>query len=773
MADHFYGVMDDAEMEVEASSIGEAVSARGENEYVEDEDLFYIPERRPSLDLGPSPMEATHWHHVVQASPPALSYCSMTSEETSDNMEGEDRCSTGVELNRADSFSSCYSFDSDDCEKRKPSGLTRDKAEEEAASELTDTPELMTDPNEIRHPSLTVAFTLKAICNTLGKLSKGDIQKFKGMLWKRYPQSFNTHPQSMDLLDLVDRLLECYSLEVSMQITKTLLQEIGFKKLVNYLQTLCIRNEVRHDLSDTLKRKYGKACEDLNTQGERRSFDDNFANLYMTTTCDNGPNIEHEVLTIEKLDSNREEGKLLSTKDILSPEKLKQTNLKSMFITGVAGSGKSTAMRRLILDWIEERSHQHVSFLFPFTFRELKQFEGCNVSLLEIIQTVYPETKKLRDEEYRSEDCKIMFVFDGLDEYNGNLDFQHTELLCDHTDSTTLNVIVVNLLRARLLYRGLFIVTSRPLVKCCIPWDAHYDEMELRGFRDPDKNEYFRKRFQDPDQAARVIAYIDSLKTLRIMCHLPLFCSLVADECQCIFTKRGTHAELPRSITHMYTKLLLTLTRQHRIFRAPDLDPERERDFLLKLGKLAFSMLERGQFKITKSDWKEVGISDEEAVTNSGLCTQYITQPFVLLSEKVLSFIHPTMQEYLAALYVFLSFRNQGKNIFEQPLKHRVRGLLKGHKMMELYKSALDRSLQCKDGKLDIFMRFLFGMATKTNMELLQTFCTSPVKWPTVIEDVAALITKKIRENHHPGRTSNLQCCLEELGMSATEAASS
>ncbi|KAM6983944.1 nucleotide-binding oligomerization domain-containing protein 2 [Tautogolabrus adspersus] len=593
------------------------------------------------------------------------------------------------------------------------------------------------------------------------------------MLWKRYPQSFNIPPQGLDMLDLVDRLLECYSLEVSLQITKALLEEIGLKKAVDYLQTLRIRNEVRHDLSETLKRKYDKACEDFSTQGEKRSFDDNFTNLYITTTCDNGPNIEHEVLTIEKLDSNREEGKLLSTKDILSSEKLMQTNLKSMLITGVAGSGKSTAIRRLILDWIEERSHQHVSFLFPFTFRELKQFEGRKVSLLEIIQTVYPETKKLRDEEYRSDDCKIMFVFDGLDEYNGNLDFQYTELLCDHTDPTTLNIIVVNLLRGRLLYRGLFIVTSRPPVKRCIPWDAHYDEIELRGFCDPDKNEYFVKRFQDPDQAARVIAYIDSLKTLRIMCHLPLFCSLVADECQCIFTERGMHAELPRSITHMYTKLLLTLIRQHRLFRAPDLNPEGERDFLLKLGKLAFSMLERGQFKITKSDWKEVGISDEEAVTNSGLCTQYVTKPFVLLSEKVLSFIHPTMQEYLAALYVFLSFRNHGKNIFEQQLKHRFRVMLKGHKVMEMYKSAVDRSLQCEDGKLDIFLSFLFGMATKNNMELLQTFCTSSVKWPTVIEDAAALITKKIRENHHPGRTSNLQRCLEELGVSAAGAASS
>ncbi|GLD46944.1 protein NLRC3-like isoform X1 [Lates japonicus] len=662
--------MDDTEMEAMAtpsgsSSLGEAVSGRGGQSVPEDDEddrLYYIPERRPSLDLGPSPMDTSHWHYVEQALPPALSYTSLETEESSVEMDDEDRSSTRVQLDRTDSYSSCYSLDSDDCEKRIPKVKTKD----DIVSEPSETPELIQNPNEIRHPSLTVAFTFKAICNTLGKLSEMDVRRFKGMLWKRYPQSFTTSPQGMDMVDLVDRLLECFSLEVSMQITKTLLEEMGQKKMVDYLQTLCIRNEVRHDLSETLRRKYCEVCEE-----ERKPFDDVFTKLYITSTCDNGPNIEHEVMKIEKLDSNREPGKLLSTHDILSAERLEHSNIKLILITGVAGSGKSMAVRRLIIDWIEERSHKHVAFLFPLPFRELKQFEGSKVSLLEIIHKLYPETKKLREEDYRCEDCKMMFVFDGLDEYNGKLDFENTELLGDHRDPTTLNVIVVNLLRGRLLYRGLFLVFSRPQVK-----------------------------------------------------------------------------------------------------RAPDHSPDKERDFLMKLGKLAFTMLEKGQFKMTKSDWKETGISDEEAVINSGLCTQYVTKPYVLFHEKVLSFIHPTMQEYLAALYAFLSFRNQGKNIFEQQLKDKVRGMFKGHKAMELYKSAVDRSLLYEDGKLDLFLRFLFGMTLKSNLELLQPFCTSSVKWPAVIEDTIALIRKRIRENQYPARNDNLQCCLVELGVLASQAMS-
>lgn len=472
-------------------------------------------------------------------------------------------------------------------------------------------------------------------------------------------------------------------------------------------------------------------------------------------------------MTIKKLDSNNESGNLLSTKDILNAERM-ESHTGLLLLIGVAGSGKTMAVRKLILDWIEKRSHQHVSFLFPVPFRELKQFEGSEISLLGIIQTLYPETKKLTDEDYRSRDCNIMFIFDGLDEYRGELDFQNTKLLSYHNDPATLDVIVVNLLRERLLYRGLFVVTSRPQVKCYVPWDMAYDEIEVRGFCEPEKDEYFKKRFKDPDQAAGVIAFINSIKTLRIMCHLPLFCSLVADEYEHICREQGTQAELPRSITYLYTKLLLTLTHQHRSFRAPDWSPEEERDFLMKLGRLAFNMLEQGQFKITKYDFKEAGICDMEAVINSGLCTHYTTKPFVLYEEKVLSFIHPTVQEYVAALYVFLSFRDQGMNIFENQVKIKLKWM-GGCKAMEIYKSAVDRSLLHEDGKLDMFLRFLFGMAVKGNLELLQPLCTSTVQWPTSTEDAATLIRKKIRECEDPRRRKNLHLCLEELGVHVAE----
>lgn len=748
-----------------SSSIGEAVSGRPplslSSEEIGDEDeVYYIPERRPSLDLGPSPMDTTNWHYVDQALSPAQSYKSMTSEENSDKMGDEDGFSTRVALERTDSFSSCYSFDSDDCEKK----IAKVKSKDDV-SDPSDETEINEGPNKNGHPSVTVAFTFKAISDTLGRLSSFQLERFKWMLWKHYPQSFNVPPQGMDMVDLVDRLLECYNLEESLHLTRTLLRKMGQDSSLEYLETLCLRNEVRYDLGNTLKKIYSEVSEDLAMEGEKRPFDDVFVNLRITSTHDNGPNIEHEVMSIEQLHTNHKTPKMLSTKDIFSAEKDDPRNANLIFFTGVAGSGKSMAIRRLILDWAEERSHKQVDFLFPLPIRELKQFEGLEVSIVDIVQKLYPETAKLRHKDFRDEDCKILFLFDGLDEYSDELDFANTGYIIDEICNASLQKIMVNLLRGRLLYRSLFLITSRPQVKGCIPWDTHYKHIEIHGFADPEKDEYFRKRLKNADQADRVIAYINSYKTLRIMCHLPLFCSLVAEECERIFKEQGIQAELPKSLTYMYTKLLLVLMREQRKLRAPEQTSDEERDFLMKLGKLAFTMLEKGSFKISKYKWVDLDISDKEAVINSGLCTQYLTSPFVLHHEDYVSFIHPTMQEYLAALYAVLTFRNQGKNIFEQPAKNKLKGMFKGHKAMEMYKCAVDKSLLCEDGKFDFFLRFLFGLSAKTNQDLLESLYTSPLKWPTFVEDVVALIKKRIRDNQYPNRTSNLQHCLEELGV--------
>ena len=519
-------------------------------------------------------------------------------------------------------------------------------------------------------------------------------------------------------------------------------------------------DEVRFELRQSLKSKYGDIQVDLGTQGEKKPFHDIFTDLHMTTVLDNGPNIEHEYRNIEKLNSHHKAEQPISSKDIFSSKLLEEKCVKALLMTGMAGTGKSMVVQKFILDWAEERSHQHISFLFPLPFRELNTFKGSEISMLQLLNQLYPETKRLKD--ICAVGGHVLFVLDGLDEYDQELDFQTTEIWCDFKEATSFYVSLVNLLRGNLFFNGLLWVTSRPLKAHCMPSEGVHHVMEVRGFTDDQKVEYFKRRFTDPVHADRVMDYVNSCKTLHIMCHLPLFCSVLSQVLERRLT--GQRGDLPQSITPIYTQLLLQLLSKRRS-RALAQSPSQERGFLVSLGKTAWLALNQGQVKISEAHLKAGGgVAIDEAVVNSGLCTEFTVKQFVMYTEKVHCFIHSTVQEYMAALYVFLEFRNQGMSVFNESSKRKLPQDLRMISK-QVYSSALEQTLLCEDGTLNIFLRFLFGMALKSNVELLKPFISSTESWPSVVQDTAALIRKKMSENlqNDPQTRVILQSCLDEL----------
>ena len=86
-----------------------------------------------------------------------------------------------------------------------------------------------------------------------------------------------------------------------------------------------------------------------------------------------------------------------------------------------------------------------------------------------------------------------------------------------------------------------------------------------------------------------------------------------------------------------------------------------------------------------------------------------------MYQDKVFCFVHLSLQEFLAALYVFLSFINDGVNLLSEEPPTSGEG-----KLLLLYQSAVDKALQSENGQLDLFLRFLLGLSLETNQMLLQ-----------------------------------------------------
>lgn len=503
-------------------------------------------------------------------------------------------------------------------------------------------------------------------------------------------------------------------------------------------------------MKKTLKRKYEHVSEGLAQQGHHKIFEDVYTELYVTDGGNAAVNCEHEFRKIKELEEDQRTQKTpLSLKEIFDLEVDERRHIRTVVTKGSPGTGKSFLVQRFISDWVEGRSHQSIFFLLPLPFKELNPMTEETVGFMDLICRLYPEMKEVDNLDF--EDCKVMFICDGLDECTTPIDFRNTAYWCDPNEPAKVNVLLSNLIRGNMLYSANVWVTMRPVTINHIPAETIHQLTEVRGFSNEQREVYFRKTIPEKELAERVIAHIKSCKTLYIMCHLPLFCwvvrKLLEREFQC--------GELPKALTQFYTYLLFV----HMTVRGQKLlaqDPL----FFLKLGKMAFQLLEKDMFTIEKEHWKSYELVVEDGVISAGLCTQFFCEKFMMYQEKVDCFIHATMQEYLAALYVFLSFKNNKKNVLEGA-KFKI---FSGSKLdlLDLHKNAVDKTLQAPNGNYNLFLRFLLGMSVDANQQLLSCIgLVNTGSYQQVREETARYIRKKIKDC--PDRIENLQRCLDEL----------
>uniref|UniRef100_A0A674ABG1 B30.2/SPRY domain-containing protein n=1 Tax=Salmo trutta TaxID=8032 RepID=A0A674ABG1_SALTR len=389
--------------------------------------------------------------------------------------------------------------------------------------------------------------------------------------------------------------------------------------------------------------------------------------------------------------------------------------------------------------------------------------KGDKHTLIELLYHFSMEIKQSRISNY--DKYKVVFIFDGLDECRLPLDFQKNKICCDVTKSTSVDVLLTNLIKGNLLPSALLWITTRPAAANKIPSGCVDQVTEVRGFNDPQKEEYFRKRFSDEDLANRIVSHIKTSRSLHIMCHIPVFCWISATVLEHML-KHKTE-EMPKTLTEMYTHLVVFHTKQknEKYLGKEETGPHWNNESILSLGKLAFQQLVKGNLIFYKKDLKEAGIDVNEASVYSGLCTQIFKEECGLYQDKVYCFVHLSIQEFLAAVYVFLSFINNNENLMDkQQTKSSIFSLLYRDKSeVTVYKSAVDKALQSEMGNLDLFLRFLLGLSLESNQKHLRGLLTKTRSSSQSHEETVIYIKKKIRENPSPERCINLFHCLNEL----------
>uniref|UniRef100_A0A9J8AN09 NACHT domain-containing protein n=1 Tax=Cyprinus carpio carpio TaxID=630221 RepID=A0A9J8AN09_CYPCA len=573
-------------------------------------------------------------------------------------------------------------------------------------------------------------------------------------------------------------------LKNELQKFKKILQKEDLDYLKDFNKNRCRNKEAALDLTLYFLRemKQDEAADTLEgiaKQGDSTLLKNIYTDLYITQGCSEQVNTEHEVRQIE-VASRRHESQEIQvecTNVFEASEEDKQ--IRTVLTKGVAGIGKSVSVQKFVLDWAEGKENQDISFIFPLPFREMNLKEQEKLSLMDLITQFFPETKGLNIT--RRNQFKVLFILDGLDEFRLPLNFDGNDVWSDESSPASLDVLLTNLIKGNLLPSALIWITSRPAAASKIPPDCIDRLTEIRGFNDAQKEEYFRKRFTDENQAKEIIDHVKQSKSLFIMCHIPVFCWISATVLQNILEEKRNNVvknnqaddasktlqesnteDTPKTLTQMYTHFLRFQIQQSRRKYDGEHTPDVswDKDAIFSLGKLAFDQLERNNVIFYDTDLEACGIDVYKASVYSGMCTQIFKEETGIVLGTMYCFVHLSIQEFIAALYAHLFLDINKKCVFDQDSTEQKN---KSENMIDLLKTAVDKALESDNGHLDLFLRFLLGLSLQSNQRLLQGLLTQNNRNDQSRKEIVQYIKQKFEANLSPERSINLFYCLNEL----------
>ncbi|KAM3876398.1 protein NLRC3-like [Diretmus argenteus] len=622
---------------------------------------------------------------------------------------------------------------------------------------------------------------------------KNELKTFQMVLSPDYPEGLERQREEEEEVGSEEEGQRKSSREALLNITVNFLRRMKQEELADSLQSKTLAPGSQRHLKCNLKQKFQCVFEGISKAGNPTLLNQIYTELYITEGGSGAVNEEHEVRQIET--ASRKPAKPetpITCEDIFKPSPGREEPIRTVMTKGVAGIGKTVLTQKFTLDWAEDQTNHNIHFIFPFTFRELNLLKGKEFSLVELLHHFFIETKEA--EICSFDKFQVVLIFDGLDECRLPLDFHNNPICTDVTESTSVDVLLTNLIKGNLLPSARVWITTRPAAANQIPPECVDMVTEVRGFTDPQKEEYFMKRFRDQNLARRIISHIKRSRSLHIMCHIPVFCWITATVQDHVLTT-NQRAEMPNTLTEMYIHFLVVQTKQGNVkyHGRAETDPHWTTEtskMIRSLGKLAFEQLEKGFLIFYESDLTECGIDIRSASEYSGVFTQIFKEERGLYQDQVFCFVHLSVQEFLAALHVFMTFITTGVNLLRETQSTSNTGFktikLKlsqnKPKMKHLLQSAVDKALQSPNGHLDLFLRFLLGLSLETNQTLLrglvdQTGRSSSQTNQTLLRDLvdqtgsssqtiqktAQYIKEKIRENPSPERSINLFHCLNEL----------
>eukprot|EP00062_Callorhinchus_milii_P025625 gi/632986809/ref/XP_007910442.1/ PREDICTED: NACHT, LRR and PYD domains-containing protein 3-like isoform X2 [Callorhinchus milii] len=410
---------------------------------------------------------------------------------------------------------------------------------------------------------------------------------------------------------------------------------------------------------------------------------DRYTELIVTSSPRDRRLVEHELVARGRDHEEWQQRNVRKDLKKIQLEELFGDTFRTTILSGIAGIGKTTMVQNILYRWATGKVYPQIHFVFHFKFRDLNVIKG-ETSLKTMVLESYPYLQDVLDKIWEKPE-HLLFVFDGLDEFKGKIEFTDSDntpapgVSCPGPEGLCpLAEIVRSLVQQEVLKGCSVLITSRPTALESLDHIHTNLWAEILGFFAEGREDYIRRFFADEKIAAEVLRYVKENDILYTMCFNPSYCLILCCTLEPIFEHPERKQPPPKTITQLYSSYIYNILKNH------PRESESPREVMLKAGEMAYE-----------------GVCDRTIVFNDDHLSHHQLQPSTFISgfmmeilEKddggrrvVYTFPHLTIQEFVAALAQYLT-----------PVRRNLLELL--------------HQIHTKnDGRFEIFLRFVVGLS--------------------------------------------------------------
>ncbi len=329
---------------------------------------------------------------------------------------------------------------------------------------------------------------------------------------------------------------------------------------------------------------------------------------------------------------------------------------RRILLIGRPGIGKTVLTEKIIRDWangIDEYYCDKIPLFFKFRWFNMDKLTNLTIKTFLQIGTEFLSKENFEGiyEEITKEPKKAILIFDGLDEFNGNLvSYLDQSRVIPNDPNTCMSAmdLFVKIILGSFLRGATVLVTSRPTTEDFFSRVDFDRTVEIIGFTS-DKIEEYVTRFCDNNNRTHLIPkiwnHINSSSELLNLCYIPENCFIVCVTLSgCLNDQENDTSALPTTLTELYQTAIDHFEKHHH--KNAD-RKSTTKETIKKLQLISFSGMENGQL-IFYQDFLD------EQTEKSGLVNSLSNPIFPVKTQ--FCFIHLTIQEFLAARHVTETF---------------------------------------------------------------------------------------------------------------------